>query len=138
MVAAGTNLKVIARAGIGLDNVDVKAATQNGVMVVNAPTSNIVSAAELAVALMLAAARQRDELQLMGVTILTFTYRHVVDEPGWVVDSVRRARAVRVEAFDENGQAISIQARGWYARILQHEIDHVPVILNSGVDLNEH
>ena len=56
-LAAARRLKVVARAGVGLDNVDVKAATQNGVMVVNAPTSNIVSAAELAVALMLAAAR---------------------------------------------------------------------------------
>ena len=56
-LAAAGRLKVIARAGVGLDNVDVKAATQAGVMVVNAPTSNIVSAAELAVALMLAAAR---------------------------------------------------------------------------------
>jgi D-3-phosphoglycerate dehydrogenase len=56
-IAAGAKLKVIARAGVGLDNVDVKAATQAGVMVVNAPTSNIVSAAELAVALLLAAAR---------------------------------------------------------------------------------
>jgi D-3-phosphoglycerate dehydrogenase len=54
---AAKRLKVVARAGVGLDNVDVKAATQQGVMVVNAPTSNIVSAAELAVALMLAAAR---------------------------------------------------------------------------------
>ena len=43
-------LKVIARAGVGLDNVDIKAATQAGVMVVNAPTSNIISAAELTVA----------------------------------------------------------------------------------------
>jgi D-3-phosphoglycerate dehydrogenase len=56
-LAAAPKLKIVARAGVGLDNVDVKAATQAGVMVVNAPTSNIVSAAELAVALMLAAAR---------------------------------------------------------------------------------
>ncbi|WP_051552135.1 phosphoglycerate dehydrogenase [Nocardioides sp. URHA0020] len=56
-LAAAKRLKVVARAGVGLDNVDVRAATQAGVMVVNAPTSNIVSAAELAVALMLAAAR---------------------------------------------------------------------------------
>ena len=56
-IAVGKQLKVIARAGVGLDNVDVKAATQAGVMVVNAPTSNIVSAAELAVALLLSAAR---------------------------------------------------------------------------------
>jgi D-3-phosphoglycerate dehydrogenase / 2-oxoglutarate reductase len=56
-IAAGKRLKVIARAGVGLDNVDVPAATERGVMVVNAPTSNIVSAAEHAVALLLAAAR---------------------------------------------------------------------------------
>ncbi len=56
-LAAAKNLKVVARAGVGLDNVDVKAATQAGVMVVNAPTSNIVSAAELAVGLLLATAR---------------------------------------------------------------------------------
>ena len=54
---AGGRLRVVARAGVGLDNVDVRAATHHGVMVVNAPTSNIVSAAELAVALLLAAAR---------------------------------------------------------------------------------
>jgi D-3-phosphoglycerate dehydrogenase len=56
-LAAAEKLKVVARAGVGLDNVDVKAATQSGVMVVNAPTANIVSAAELAVALLLSAAR---------------------------------------------------------------------------------
>ncbi|WP_088318922.1 phosphoglycerate dehydrogenase [Kineosporia sp. R_H_3] len=56
-LAAAKNLKVVARAGVGLDNVDVKASTQAGVMVVNAPTSNIVSAAELAIALLLAVAR---------------------------------------------------------------------------------
>jgi D-3-phosphoglycerate dehydrogenase len=56
-LAAAPNLKVVARAGVGLDNVEVAAATARGVMVVNAPTSNIVSAAEHAVALLLAAAR---------------------------------------------------------------------------------
>jgi D-3-phosphoglycerate dehydrogenase len=57
LVAAATRLKVIARAGVGLDNVDVPAATARGVMVVNAPTSNIVSAAEQAIALLLSVAR---------------------------------------------------------------------------------
>ena len=56
-ISAAKNLKVIARAGVGLDNVDVPAATQAWVMVVNAPTSNITSAAELAVGLLLATAR---------------------------------------------------------------------------------
>ena len=50
-------LKVIGRAGIGLDNIDVEAATRRGVLVVNAPQSNIVSAAEHTIALMLAQAR---------------------------------------------------------------------------------
>ena len=57
-LAAAPRLKVVARAGVGLDNVDVPAATARGVMVVNAPTSNIVSAAEHAIALLLAAARR--------------------------------------------------------------------------------
>ncbi|WP_029144410.1 phosphoglycerate dehydrogenase [Microbacterium luticocti] len=56
-IAAAPKLKVIARAGVGLDNVDIKAATAAGVMVVNAPTSNIISAAELTVAHILSLAR---------------------------------------------------------------------------------
>jgi D-3-phosphoglycerate dehydrogenase len=56
-LAAAKKLRVVARAGVGLDNVEVPAATQSGVMVVNAPTSNIVSAAELAIGLLLASAR---------------------------------------------------------------------------------
>ena len=56
-ISAAKGLKVIARAGVGLDNVDIPAATAAGVMVVNAPTSNIVSAAELAIGLLLASAR---------------------------------------------------------------------------------
>ena len=56
-IGAAKGLKVIARAGVGLDNVDIPAATTAGVMVVNAPTSNIVSAAELAISLLLASAR---------------------------------------------------------------------------------
>ena len=57
-IAHAPRLRVIARAGVGLDNVDVDAATKAGVMVVNAPTSNTVSAAEHAVALLLVAGAQ--------------------------------------------------------------------------------
>ena len=57
VLAAGSDLLVVGRAGIGLDNVDVEAATRRGVMVVNAPQSNIVSAAEHTMALLLAQAR---------------------------------------------------------------------------------
>jgi D-3-phosphoglycerate dehydrogenase / 2-oxoglutarate reductase len=58
VLAVAPKLKIVARAGVGLDNVDVEAATARGVLVVNAPTSNIHSAAEHALALLLAAARQ--------------------------------------------------------------------------------
>ncbi len=57
VLAAGADLVVVGRAGIGLDNVDVEAATRQGVMVVNAPQSNILSAAEHTMALLLAQAR---------------------------------------------------------------------------------
>jgi len=57
VLEAGTDLVVVGRAGIGLDNVDVAAATRKGVMVVNAPQSNILSAAEHALALLIAQAR---------------------------------------------------------------------------------
>ena len=58
VLTAAPKLKIVARAGVGLDNVDVDAATARGVLVVNAPTSNIHSAAEHAVALRATAARQ--------------------------------------------------------------------------------
>ena len=57
VLEAGTELVVVGRAGIGLDNVDVATATRKGVMVVNAPQSNILSAAEHAIALLISQAR---------------------------------------------------------------------------------
>ncbi len=57
VLEAGSELAVVGRAGVGLDNVDVPAATSRGVMVVNAPTSNILSVAEQAMGLLLAQAR---------------------------------------------------------------------------------
>ncbi|MPZ24219.1 MAG: phosphoglycerate dehydrogenase [Dehalococcoidia bacterium] len=57
VIDAGRSLKVIARAGVGVDNIDLNAATSRGVIVVNAPTGNTISAAEHTVALMLALAR---------------------------------------------------------------------------------
>ena len=57
VLSAGRDLVVVGRAGIGLDNVDVEAATKQGVLVVNAPQSNVLSAAEHTMALLLAQAR---------------------------------------------------------------------------------
>lgn len=57
IIEAGKKLEVIARAGVGIDNIDVETATRCGIVVVNAPTGNTVSAAEHTIALMLASAR---------------------------------------------------------------------------------
>lgn len=58
VLEAGKNLKVVGRAGIGVDNVDIKAATANGVVVMNTPFGNSVTTAEHSIALMMSMARQ--------------------------------------------------------------------------------
>ena len=57
IIEAGKNLKIIGRAGVGVDNIDIESATQNGIIVVNSPDGNTMAAAEHTVALMLAMAR---------------------------------------------------------------------------------
>jgi D-3-phosphoglycerate dehydrogenase len=57
LLERGTRLKVVGRAGIGVDNVDVAKATERGILVVNAPTANLLSATEHTFALLLALAR---------------------------------------------------------------------------------
>lgn len=58
VIEAGTNLKIIGRAGVGVDNIDLDAATENGIIVVNAPDGNTNSAAEHTIAMMTALARK--------------------------------------------------------------------------------
>jgi D-3-phosphoglycerate dehydrogenase len=61
LLEAATNLKVVGRAGIGLDNVDIPAATKRGIVVMNTPTGNVVTTAEHAIAMMLALTRNIPE-----------------------------------------------------------------------------
>ena len=58
IIKAGTKLQVIGRAGVGIDNIDVEAATECGVLVVNSPEGNIISTAEHTIAMLLSMARQ--------------------------------------------------------------------------------
>ncbi|MFO8144102.1 MAG: phosphoglycerate dehydrogenase [Dehalococcoidales bacterium] len=58
VIEAGSRLRVIGRAGVGVDNIDVEAATRRGILVVNSPEGNIVSTAEHTIAMMLALARR--------------------------------------------------------------------------------
>lgn len=57
VIQAGKKLRVVARAGVGVDNIDVDTATQAGIIVVNAPTGNVVAAAEHTIAMLFAVAR---------------------------------------------------------------------------------
>src|SRR5919108_5301814 len=57
VIAAGRDLRVVGRAGVGVDNIDVEAATRRGILVVNAPRGNIIAAAEHSIGLLFAAAR---------------------------------------------------------------------------------
>jgi len=70
LIEAATKLTVIGRGGVGVDNIDLDAASRRGILVLNAPEANNVSAAELAMALMLSAARgvnRSDKLTRGGV-----------------------------------------------------------------------
>src|SRR6266571_3323003 len=58
ILAAASQLKIVGRAGVGVDNIDIEAATRQGIMVVNSPTGNIIAAAEHTVAMLMALARQ--------------------------------------------------------------------------------
>ncbi len=57
VIEAASNLKIIGRAGVGVDNIDVEAATQRGIIVINAPEGNMISAAEHTIAMMMAISR---------------------------------------------------------------------------------
>ncbi len=58
VLAAATNLKIVGRAGVGVDNIDTEAATRRGIIVVNSPTGNIIAAAEHTIAMLMSLARR--------------------------------------------------------------------------------
>ena len=88
LIAAGTRLVVIGRAGVGVDNVDLDAATRAGIMVVNAPTGNTIAAAEHTLAL------------LYGVARRTAAGRRLRPPRRMEASPVHRARAARPDARD--------------------------------------
>jgi D-3-phosphoglycerate dehydrogenase / 2-oxoglutarate reductase len=113
LIARAEKLRVIGRAGVGVDNVDVAAATRRGILVCNAPQSNIVSAAEHTIALLLAVARNVPQA-------------HAALEAGrW-----ERSRFAGVEVdgktlgvlgFGRIGQLVAARARGLGMRILAYD-----------------
>ncbi|MGF1512347.1 MAG: phosphoglycerate dehydrogenase [Elainellaceae cyanobacterium] len=113
VIRAGEKLKIIGRAGVGVDNVDVAAATRQGVLVVNSPEGNTVAAAEHTVAMMLALARhisdanqsikagQWDRKAFTGVEVYKKTLGIVgLGKIGSHVATIARAMGMRLLAYD--------------------------------------
>lgn len=113
VLAAGERLKVVARAGVGLDNVDVPAATAAGVMVINAPTSNIVSAAELAVGLALASLRR--------IAVADASVKAGRWERKRLTGTELMGKTVGIVGFGRIGQLVAERLAGFDVRLIAHD-----------------
>ncbi len=113
VIDAGKNLKIIGRAGVGVDNVDVPAATRRGILVVNSPEGNTVAAAEHAIAMMFALSRyipdanqsvksnQWDRKSFTGVEVYKKTLGIVgLGKIGAHVAGIARSMGMRLLAYD--------------------------------------
>ena len=113
LIARGANLRVIARAGVGIDNIDVGAATKAGIIVANAPRSNIVTAAEHTMALLLALARNVPQAHgaLVGGTWerKAFTGTELMD------------KTLGVLGFGRIGQLVAQRAKAFGMRVVAYD-----------------
>ena len=113
VIEAGLRLQVVGRAGVGVDNIDVEAATLRGIPVVNAPTGNTVAAAEHTIAMMLALARNipqaHESLRRGEWTRSAFTGVEV------------RNRALGVIGLGKVGTEVAHRARGLNMRVLGYD-----------------
>ncbi|NJL63766.1 MAG: phosphoglycerate dehydrogenase [Methylacidiphilales bacterium] len=113
IIEAGTNLKIIGRAGVGVDNVDVPTATRHGIVVVNSPEGNTIAAAEHAIAMMLALSRhipdanasvkrgEWDRKTFVGVEVYKKTLGIVgLGKIGSHVAAVAKSMGMKLLAFD--------------------------------------
>ena len=120
IIEAGKKLQVIARAGVGIDNVDVETATRHGIVVVNAPTGNTVSAAEHAIALMLSLARHIPQANAM---LKSGAWRR-----GDFMGTELRGKTLGVIGLGNVGSEVARRARGLEMKVIAFDpfisIDH--------------
>ena len=113
VIEAGQKLKVIGRAGVGTDNIDVDAATRRGIVVVNAPTGNTVAAAEHTIALMLALARNVTQAH------------HQLKSGKWqrekLVGTELRNKTLGIIGLGNVGSEVAKRAHAFEMRILAHD-----------------
>ena len=112
-IALARNLKVIGRAGIGVDNVDVETATKRGIVVANAPQSNIVAAAEHTIALMLALARNIPQAH---ASLLAHTWQRSKFSGVEVYE-----KTLGILGFGRIGQLVAQRARGFGMYVVAYD-----------------
>jgi D-3-phosphoglycerate dehydrogenase / 2-oxoglutarate reductase len=113
IIEASSTLQVVGRAGIGVDNIDLRAATEKGVVVVNAPTGNVISAAEHAIALMLSLSRHIPEANA--------SLRSGKWERGRFQGIEVRGKTLGVIGLGQVGSEVARRARGLEMRVLAHD-----------------
>jgi D-3-phosphoglycerate dehydrogenase / 2-oxoglutarate reductase len=113
LIAAGTKLRVIGRAGVGVDNVDVAAATKRGIVVANAPQSNVVTAAEHTMGMLLALARNipQAHMALVGGDWARSKYSGIE-----LMD-----KTLGILGFGRIGQLVAERARGFGMRVIAYD-----------------
>jgi len=120
VIDAGKKLQVIARAGIGIDNVDVGTATRRGIVVVNAPTGNAISAAEHTIALMLALARHIPQASAV--------LKSGVWKRSEFMGTEVRDKTLGIIGLGSVGSEVARRARGLEMRLIAHDpfisVDH--------------
>lgn len=145
VIEAGTQLKIIGRAGVGVDNVDVLAATRKGIVVVNSPEGNTIAAAEHTLAMMLSLSRyipsanqslkggQWDRKSFTGVEVYKKTLGVVgLGKIGAHVATVAQAMGMRLLAYDpfvSNERAEQLGCRLVNLDILMQEADYITLHL---------
>ena len=132
LLLAATRLRVIGRGGVGVDNIDLEAASRRGLLVVNAPEANNVSAAELAIALLLAAARgvaRSDRLVRAGTWDRSFLGKEVKDARLGIVGLGRIGSLVAKRAH-----GLGMQVAAYDPYISQHRAAELKVELFDDLD----
>jgi len=128
VIEAGKKLQVIARAGVGVDNIDIEKATQQGIVVVNAPTGNTISAAEHTIALMLALARH--------IPKANATLKSGVWQRSEFMGVEVRGKTLGIIGLGNVGSEVARRARGLEMKLIAHDpfisTDHA---LNLQVEL---
>ena len=113
VIEAGKRLQAIGRAGVGVDNIDVEAATSRGIVVVNAPTGNTISAAEHAIAMMLAMARR---IPQANAVLKSGEWRRQ-DFVGVEV----RNKTLGILGLGKVGTEVARRAKGMEMRVIAHD-----------------